>query len=134
MLLLFTLVHQSYNSGQKAWCQVRRQLDTTLFGHYCIFICPWFKGRIWASHNIQFLWERLPSLYDTALTRHAVSKREWLDSIYFLLCSSQCVLLFFRFTKLKFVGLLHVNYRQFGCKGKQKHARTWKYILLLQIY
>ena len=57
-----------------------------------IFIRPWFKGRIWASHNIQFLWERLPSLYNTALTSRAASKREWLDSIYFLLCSSQCVL------------------------------------------
>ena len=25
-----------YNTGQKAWCQVRRQLDITLFGQYCM--------------------------------------------------------------------------------------------------
>ena len=31
------LPHLIYKAGQKAWCQVRRQLDTTLFGQYCIW-------------------------------------------------------------------------------------------------
>ena len=71
-----------------------------------IFNRPWFKGRIWASHNIQFLWERLLSLYDTALTSRAVSKRN--DSTvfisYYVAVSVYC---FFQVCKIKICGIIN---------------------------
>ena len=39
-----------YNTGQKAWFQVRRQLDITLFGQYCMI-----RGKTVPQFNDSYL-------------------------------------------------------------------------------